>query len=126
MAKGRVRSRRVLREEYDAAAAREAEKAKAKGQAEGEVTAEDDESAKIAKPKKKKSAAAPKEAKPKRTRAAKVVRQKVVWVVFDNSNKKIQSFEYAKRKEADDLVVKLMTDKKTTFFVQPVKEPMED
>jgi len=31
------------------------------------------------------------EAKPKRTRTAKVVRQKVVWVVFDNSNKKIQT-----------------------------------
>jgi cobalamin biosynthesis protein CobT len=88
---------------------------------------EDDEDA--PKKKKKKKAAAPKAAKPKpkaRTRAAKVVRLKVVWGVFNNSNQRVATFDYPKRQEADDLAAKLTADKKSTHFVQPIKEPMEE
>lgn len=88
---------------------------------------EDDEDA--PKKKKKKKVVKPKvvkEAKPKRSRAAKVVRMKVVWAVFNNSNQRVATYDYPKRKEADEHANRLQTEKKSTFFVQPVKEPMEE
>src|SRR5262245_41682148 len=70
---------------------------------------------------------APKAAKPKsRSRAQKVVRLKVVWGVFNNSNQRVAVFDYPKRQDAYDLAAKLTADKKNTHFVQPVKEPMEE
>src|SRR5439155_17665707 len=72
--------------------------------------------AKVAKPVKAKS----------RTRTPKVTRMKVVWGVFNNSNQRVATFDYPKRKDADDLASKLTSDKKATHFVQPVKEPMEE
>jgi len=80
------------------------------------------------KPKKKKKKE-PKEPKPKakpRSRAAKVVRMKVVWGVFSNSNQRVAAYEYPKRKDADDHAARLTADKKSTHFVQPVKEPIEE
>jgi hypothetical protein len=77
--------------------------------------------------KKKKVAKAPKSPKPKsRTRTPKITRMKVVWGVFNNSNQRVATFDYPKRKDADDLASKLTSDKKATHFVQPVKEPMEE
>ena len=88
----------------------------------------EDEDAEV-KPKKKKKAA-PKVAKPKakakpRSRAAKVTRMRVVWGVFNNSNQCVATYAYPKRGDADAHAAKLMTDKKQTHFVQPVKEPIE-
>jgi hypothetical protein len=122
----RTRSRMDLRNQYEAAE-RDAERRRQQGGAEEEAPeaadeADGDEGAAVKKKKPKKAA----EPKPKRPRAAKVVRQKVVWVVFDNSNKRIQAFDYARRQDADDLAAKLQADKKSTFFVQPVKEPIEE
>ena len=71
----------------------------------------------------------PKEPKPKakpRSRAAKVTRMKVVWGVFNNSNQRVAVYEYPKRKEADEHAARLTADKKSTHFVQPVKEPIEE
>ena len=85
---------------------------------------EDEEGAPKKKPKKKK--AAPKVAKPKRTRAAKVTRMKVVWGVFSNTNQRVAVYEYPKRKEADEHAARLTADKKSTHFVQPVKEHIEE
>jgi hypothetical protein len=80
-------------------------------------------------PKKKKKEPKPK-AKPKakakpRTRTPKIVRMKVVWGVFNNSNQRVATYEYPERKAAEDHAAKLMTDKRSTHFVQPVKEPIE-
>src|SRR5207247_382904 len=76
---------------------------------------------------KKKPAKPAKPAKPKaRSRSAKVQRLKVVWGVFNNSNQRVATFEYPKRKEADEHAAKLTLDKKNTHFVQPVKEPIEE
>jgi len=90
---------------------------------------DDDEDA----PKKKKKPKKPvkvKEVKPKatksRSRAAKVVRMKVVWAVFNNSNQQVAKYDYPKRKEADDHAARLTADKKSTHFVQPVKEAIEE
>ena len=85
---------------------------------------EEEEEAPAKKPAKKK--AAPKEPKPKRVRTPKVVRQKVVWVVFNNSNQKVASFDYPKKKEAEEHAARLKAEKNQTFFVQPVKENMEE
>ena len=78
-------------------------------------------------PKKKKVAKPKAKAKAKpRSRTPKVVRMKVVWGVFNNSNQRVATYEYPKRKEAEDHAAKLMNDKKSTHFVQPVKEPLEE
>jgi cobalamin biosynthesis protein CobT len=94
---------------------------------EGDEEAEEEEEE--APPKKKvKKKAAPKEPKPKRSRAAKQVRMKVVWGVFNNSNQCVAKFDYPKRQDALDHAAKLAAAKTPPqpFFVQPVKEPMED
>jgi len=88
-----------------------------------DVEAEDEEEVPVVKKKKK---AAPKEPKPKRTRTPKHIRQKVVWVVFDNSNKRIATYDYPKKQEADDHAARLKEEKKMTYYVQPVKEPIEE
>jgi hypothetical protein len=127
MAKGRVRSRMELREQYEAAEARE--KADREVTEEGEETEEaaeeepaEDAEAVVAKPaKKKKKAATPKEPS-KRKKTAKLVPKRVVWVIYDNSYKKVKTFPYNQKKEADEEAEKLRQDKKTTYFVQPFKE----
>jgi hypothetical protein len=91
-----------------------------------EIDEDEDEEAEEAPKKKKKPV---KEVKPKpksRARAAKIVRMKVVWGVFNNSNQRVAVYEYPKRKEADDHAAKLTADKKSTHFVQPVKEAIEE
>jgi hypothetical protein len=91
-------------------------------EAAGEGDDEDDEAPK----KKKKKEPKPKAVKPKRTRVAKIVRMKVVWAVYNNSNQQVKTFEYPDRKSADEYAAKMMTDKKTTYFVQPFKKPIEE
>jgi hypothetical protein len=49
-----------------------------------------------------------------------------VWVVYDNSHKEIARFPYTQRKEADEKAEQMKTDKKQTYFVQPVKEPIKE
>jgi hypothetical protein len=90
---------------------------------EGEAT-EEDEEGEAPKPKKKKAAPKKAPAKP-RSRAAKQVRMKLVWGVFNNSNQQVDTFPYPKEDEARALAAKLMADKKTTHFVQKVKLPLE-
>jgi cobalamin biosynthesis protein CobT len=96
----------------------------------GEEEEEPEEEAEEEAPRKKKAKAKakvkPAAPKPKRTREKKVVRMKVVWAVFNNSNQRVAAFEYPKKGEADALASKLTTDKKSTHFVQPVKEPIEE
>ncbi len=76
-------------------------------------------------PKKRKAAAKP--VKPKtRSRAAKMARLKVVWGVFNNSNQRVAVFDYPKRREAEEMAAKLSADKKSTHFIQPIKEPMDE
>jgi hypothetical protein len=139
----RIMNRKGLRADYDAAERRqtdaetdtEEEEVEEEEDADGEDAEEaegddevgdeeDEDGAPKKKPKKKK--AAPKVVKPKRTRAPKVTRMKVVWGVFSNSNQRVAVYEYPKRKEAEEHAARLTTDKKSTHFVQPVKEPIEE
>jgi len=102
-------------------------------QAEGEEPEEeaeggDEDDEEKPRPKKKK-VAKPKPVKdPKKTRsrAAKVVRQRVVWGVFNNSHQCVATYEYPRKGEAEQHAARLMADKKSTHFIQPVKEAWED
>lgn len=91
----------------------------------GEEGDEDEERPK----KKKKVKVKPKvEKAPKKSRARtpKVVRQRVVWGVFNNSHQCVATYEYPRKPEAEQHAARLMADKKSTHFIQPVKEPWED
>lgn len=90
-----------------------------------ELGEEDAEEEEAPKPKKKKVVKEPK--KPKtRSRSQKVVRMKMVWGVFNNSNVRVAVYEYPRRTEAEEHAAKLTADKKSTHFVQPIKEPIEE
>ena len=107
--------------------AEEGEEEEAEGdEADEEAAGDEDEEEKPA-PKKKKAKVKPvKEPKKPRSRAAKVVRQRVVWGVFNNSHQCVATYEYPRKTEAAQHAARLMQDKKSTHFVQPVKEPWED
>jgi cobalamin biosynthesis protein CobT len=138
----RILNRKDLRADYEAAERRKQEDDEDEVEDEEEETDESDDEVEAAEdegeeeeeedeeeaPKKPKKKAAPKEPKPKRSRAAKVVRMKVVWGVFNNSNQCVARFDYPKRKEAEDHAAKLAAAKTPPqpFFVQPVKEPIEE
>ncbi len=68
---------------------------------------------------------APKRAK-SRTKAAKEVRLKAFWGVFNQSLKRIALFEYSQRKQADKKADELNQSQKTPHFVQLVKEVIEE
>ena len=82
----------------------------------------DDEDA----PRKKKKPKAKPKPKPKRARVAKVTRMRVLWGVFNNSHQMVASYDYPKKDEAEAHAARLIADKKTTHFVQPVKEAIEE
>ena len=143
----RILNRKELRADFDAAEQRTNEEEREDEDEEGEDEDEDeegddeeegeegdedeepsDEDDEDAPKKKKKKKAAPKAkapAKP-RTRAVKVVRMRAIWGVFDNSNKMVANYEYPKRAEADAHATRLTADKRSTHFVQMVKEPIEE
>jgi hypothetical protein len=106
----------------------EAEEEEEEAAAEESDEGEDEEGGKKKKkaPKKK---AAPKAKKPatKRVRTPKEVRQKAVWVVFDNSSKRVDTFAYNEKAEAEALLAKKIQEKegKATFYMNLVKEPIE-
>jgi hypothetical protein len=136
----RILNRKDLRADFEAAERRKGEDEEVEDEEEGDEDEEEseadsdegeesdeggeepDEEAPV-KPKKKKPV---KEAKPKRVRTPKVVRQKVVWGVFNNSNQRVATYDYPKRKEADEHAARMTAEKKLTFFVQPVKEQIDE
>ena len=132
----RILNRKDLRADFEAAERRKAEGGEVDEEEEldeeedeeevdeegGEASDEDE--AEEEAPKKRKPAPA---AKPKpRSRTAKVTRMKVVWGVFNNSNQRVAAYPYPKRKDADEHAARLTADKKSTHFVQPVKEPIDE
>lgn len=133
----RILNRKDLRADYDAAERRKGEEEEdevedeeegAEEEAEGEADAGDDDDEDDdgePKPKKKKAAKPAAKAKP-RTRTVKVPRLKAVWAVFDNSNRRIATYDYAKKKEAEEHRDRLQADKKSTHFIQMLKETMDD
>lgn len=90
-------------------------------EAEADEEAVDDEEEVAPKPKKPKKKATT----PKRTRAAKVVRMKAVWVVFDNSSKQIETFPYNQKAEAERFLAEKNTDKKG-YYLQMLKVKLDE
>jgi FtsZ-interacting cell division protein YlmF len=117
----RILNRRDLRAANDAAERREAEAEEEEDREDEEEDEESDETEDEGDAK-----AVAKAPAKRKARGSKSVRMKVVWGVFNNSNARVQTFEYSKRAEAQALADKLTTEKKSTHFVNPVKEPMED
>ena len=102
----KVVNRKELREEAEAAEARDAKKKKTTKTA-------------------KKKAAAKKPAKRKsRKKADADVRLKAFWGVFNQSLKRVATFEYSERKKADKKAAELSGPNKSPHFVQLVKEPV--
>jgi hypothetical protein len=133
----RILNRKDLRADYEAAERRkeevvdeeeetDEEEDEAEEQGDEDVDEQEEIDEDEAAPKKRKPAKEPKPKPKPRSRSAKVIRMKVVWGVFNNSNQRIAVYDYPKRKEAEEHASRLTADKKSTHFVQPVKEPMEE
>ncbi len=75
---------------------------------------------------KKKAKAKKKPAKKRAPRAAKVIRLKAFWGVFNQSLKRVALFEFHERKLADKKAADLGKGGKSPHFVQPVKEAIEE
>jgi hypothetical protein len=78
-----------------------------------------------AKEKKKAAAKTPTKRK-SRAKSAKEVRLKAFWGVYNQSLKRVASFEYSERKQADKKAAELNAAQKTPHFVQVYKEPIQD
>jgi hypothetical protein len=94
------------------------------GDPEAEAEVEDEDEMPKKKPKKEKKVAV-KKTPVKRTRAVKEVRKKAVWVVFDNGGKRVETFPFPQKAEAEDLLAKKIEEKKTTFYIQLVKDDLD-
>ena len=99
----KVLNRKELREETETA-----ERIEAEGKAEGKAPVEK-------KPKRK-----------SRAKAAKEVRLKAFWGVFNQSLRRIALFEYSQRPQADKKAQDLTESQKSPHFVQLVKEVIEE
>ncbi len=130
---GGGRSRMDLRREAEAVEARERDKEPVEDAEEAEADdddsddGDDEEGGKKKKKKPAKKAAAPtvKKAAPKRTRTPKEVRTKAVWVVFDNASKRVDTFPFNQKADAEELLARKIEEKKTTFYLNLVKDPLE-
>ncbi len=61
-----------------------------------------------------------------RAKAAKEVRLKAFWGVYNQSMKRVALFEYSQRKQAEKKAAELTASAKTPHFIQPVKEVIEE
>jgi len=71
-----------------------------------------------------KAAAAPK--RKSRAKAAKDIRLKAFWGVFNQTLKRIALFEYSERKKADKMAAELTANGKSPHFVQLVKDVVQE
>ena len=77
--------------------------------------------------KKKTKAKVPGAPKPKRPRAKKTPpRMRARWGVFDGAMKQVAIFDYNQRAAAEEKLAELLARKRTSHFLQIVKEPMPD
>ncbi|MEX2171934.1 MAG: hypothetical protein WD851_21620 [Pirellulales bacterium] len=61
-----------------------------------------------------------------RAKAAKEVRLKAFWGVFNQSLKRIALYDYSQKKEAQTKAEELSASGKSPHFIQPVKEVIEE
>ena len=130
MARKRTLNRSDLRAQSEAAETRDADKEKDAAEEVEEEEADDDDEGddedgapKKKKPKAKKVVAPKKKAAP-RKKAVKEVRMKAVWVVLDNGSKRLKEFAYAHKADAEKFMAERAEEKKGTYYIQLVKEPL--
>jgi hypothetical protein len=117
-------------EEEDEAEDEEADDEEEAAEESDEAEAGDDEGDDDEAPKPKKKAAPKKKAvakKPaaKRSRVKEPPRMRAIWVIFDNGSKRVKEFPYAQKADAERVLAEKQEEKKGTFYLQLVKEPME-
>lgn len=61
-----------------------------------------------------------------RAKAAKEIRLKAYWGVFNQSLKRIALYDYSQKKEAQAKAEELSASGKSPHFIQPVKEAIEE
>ena len=133
---GRGPTRLDKRREADAVEARErdgeAEEQEEEVEEEADAEGDDDEEGvkkkkKVAKKKVAKKPAAKKPAT-KRSRAAKEVRRRAVWVVFDNASKEVDEFPFNQKADAEALLARKIQEKegKATFYMNLVKKEIKE
>ena len=83
--------------------------------------AEAAEAAEATTPKKKKATK-----RKSRAKAAKEVRLKAFWGVFNQSLRRVALYDFNQRKEAEKKAQELSASGKSPHFVQPVKEAIEE
>ncbi len=133
---GRGPTRMDKRRENEAAEAQERDKDKdaPEEEAEEEAGADDgdgdgdDDAPKKKAKKATKKPAAPKKPAVKRTRVAKEVRRRAVWVVCDNGSKEVGEFPFNQKAEAEELLARKILEKegKATFYLNLVKKEMKE
>mgnify|MGYP005835431467 FL=1 len=106
----RVLDRKALREQSEAA-----EKSK-KSSGEGGKKKDDKEAAK------KSAAKTPRKSRAKATKTYKLV---AMWGVFNQTMVQVQTFDYARRADAEKAAKELTESKKVPHFVQLVKQQVE-
>jgi hypothetical protein len=73
------------------------------------------------KKKKKKAKAAP---KPAAKRPAREERRRAVWVIFDNTNKRVETFPFQQRAAAEAALARRLEEKKGHYYLNLVKDPI--
>src|SRR5262249_25132457 len=139
MGRRRTLDRRAMRTDFDEGEERQQdeeekeeeeegdeEESESEGDEESEGEGDEEEAEAEVKPKKKKKVAKAKAPAKPRSRAAKQVRMKMVWGVFNNSNQQVETFAFPEKSEAEAAAERLSADKKATFFIQLVKKPLEE
>jgi hypothetical protein len=111
----KVINRRELRNQADAAEAREEDLE------ETGIEAEGDEEEGEAKPKKKKAAK-----RKSRAKSAEPARLKLFWGVFNQASKRIAKYDFTQKKQADAKAAELSAAGKNQHFVAKVKEAVEE
>jgi hypothetical protein len=135
MARKRTLNRSDLRAQAEAAEARdkdseevEDEEVEEEADDDGDDDGDDEDGPKKKKAKVKAKAApkAKNPAAPRKARAPKEVRMKAVWVVFDNGSKRLKEFAYPNKADAEKFLAEKIEEKKGTFYISLVKEPLEE
>ncbi|MBA2225641.1 MAG: hypothetical protein WHU94_12380 [Thermogemmata sp.] len=82
---------------------------------------EDEDEVPKKKKKKKKAKAAP---KPAAKRPAREERRRAVWVIFDNTNKRVETFPFQQRAAAEAALARRLEEKKGHYYLNLVKDPI--
>lgn len=120
----RIMNRKQLREAVEAAerqaAEEELDEEEQEDEDEGEEDLEDED-----KPKKKVRKKAATTTTPKsKKRTVKAGRVKIVWGVYSSNQTLEKTFEYPQKAEAEKYAAKLSAEKKSSYYVNPVRVPL--